>query len=352
MPLTAFYLQARSAFHFGVPGIGVEAVLDHAPSDTLFSAVCAAVRLFHSDADLRDLLGRFENRDPAFLISGGFPYLKQEDGQNLRFYPAPMLLQRAHNTDTHSKKISKTQWLSETLFRRWLANRDDSQLFNDVAADADIPPDVLLTEDEYERLPVFNNRRLFWQVGTVPRVTVGRLSNASEVYQAGRLTIAPGGGLWCAAQADQDTLAWIESILHLLGDAGLGGERSSGYGQFDLEKEALSLPAVRPGHLFVTLSHYHPQLKAGEQALFEDNEIAYQWIVRRGRMGSPDNQDLPRRKVHMIAAGSVLLAPDDRGIYGGMADVTPYIPQEDGTEVRFPNHNVYRYGYALPVGIG
>lgn len=348
MPLTAFYFQARSAFHFGVPGIGVEAALDYAPSDTLFSALCVTVRLFHSDEDLRNLLKGFLDHSPPFLISGGFPYLKQRSGQNLRFYPASMWLQRW----PQDKKISKVRWLSENLFRRWLANPKDSQIFTDLASSADIPPDVLLTHEEYSSLPILNNHRLFWQVDTVPRVTVERLTNASEVYQAGRLTIAPQGGLWCAVQASEEILDWLESILHLLGDAGLGGERSSGYGQFVVEKEGLSLPPVRQGHMFVTLSHYFPQLKLGERALFEHDEIAYQWVVRRGRMGSPDNQDLPRRKVQMIAIGSVLLTPDNRSIYGGMADVTPYIPQDGKAPVRFQPHSVYRYGYALPVGIG
>ena len=44
MDLRAYHLQARSAFQFGLRGVGIEASAPYAPSDTVFSALCHALR--------------------------------------------------------------------------------------------------------------------------------------------------------------------------------------------------------------------------------------------------------------------------------------------------------------------
>ena len=57
----------------------------------------------------------------------------------------------------------------------------------------------------------------------------------------------------------------IRSTLQALGDIGLGGERSSGHGLYDIgEPDTLHdldqlIQDVPNSDLFTTLSHYHPQ---------------------------------------------------------------------------------------------
>jgi CRISPR-associated protein Csm4 len=184
-----------------------------------------------------------------------------------------------------------------------------------------------------------------WDKSDVPRVTVDRVTSASSVYQAGRVTFAPKSGLWLGLQFYAPDLAsTVEAVLRVLGDAGLGGERSSGHGQYELNgNEEIDLPDA--GMRFTTLSPYWPQ--PDEVATVLMGDARYTLMAQRGWMGSPDSHALRRKMVRMLSEGSVLTTPD-KSILGGLADVTPdaLVYPDSGERI----HDVYRYGYALPVG--
>lgn len=342
MKLDIFHLQARSAFHFGVRGVGIEASADHASSDTLFSALCNTLRLAESNAVLESVLQAFRERRPPFLCSGAFPYVRlQED--YLRFYPAPATLRRVGD-----KTVRKVVWLSESLFYDWTAAKLGAK---DLETRAKLIPDngALVTERELKALHTLyqgpDGRVRLWTMSEVPRVTVDRVTNASSVYQAGQLRFVPGGGLWCAF-AGLGTAGWdtkrIAALLTHLGHFGLGGERSSGYGQFDVHPQVTTRTVPDARDYFITLSNCYPQ--ESERALLED-EAAYDLILRRGWMSSPGGSDLRRKSVRMIRAGSVLRVPGTPAPYGDLVDVTPDVFRANG------GHNVWCYGYALPLGI-
>ena len=127
----------------------------------------------------------------------------------------------------------------------------------------------------------------------------------------------------------------------MLGDAGIGGERSSGYGLFTpLEPQPVALPDVEGAARWVTLSSCWPL--PGQEGILGPG-AAYRLGNWRGWMESPDGRNLRRKGVHMLEPGSVLRALPDQAVYGGLADVTPEI---------FKTHTVWRYGLALPVGYG
>ncbi len=350
MRLDIFHLQARSAFHFGERGVGMEESSDHAPSDTLFSALCNTVRITDSVEALEAMLDEFLHRNPPFLLSGGFPYVPMGDGL-LRFYPAPASLAalaiskelNQHKSIEALGKLSKIAWLSETLFLRWL---DGNLTQSWLGANAVLlrTNHALVTVDEAAALSAQYGQRgeplRLWDVDDVPRVAVDRITNASNVFQAGRLAFVAGGGLWCAACCLNWSVNDMYRVLGWMQDNGLGGERFSGYGQFTVLEETASLnvpaPAERPG--FVTLSHYSPE--PSERAVLGE-QAAYALIPRRGWMYSPDGSNLRRPAVRMIAAGGVLHSLPDTDIYGRLANVTPSA---------FNRHRVWRYGYALGVG--
>ena len=55
-------------------------------------------------------------------------------------------------------------------------------------------------------------------------------------------------GLWFAAQFDSDeTQQKIETLLRVLGDTGIGGERNAGYGMFNLTETTLEMPSTGSG---------------------------------------------------------------------------------------------------------
>lgn len=341
MELYCVHLEPSRAFHFGQRGVGVEASTEFAPSDTIFSALCSVLRIVDSVGALTDLLAQFMDGTPPFLCSCGFPYVMLGDTP-LRFYPAPVVWQR----QSASEELRKVRWISESVFNSLVTSTPafDREYLTDIHAVVSKQEYAALCQEYPELIRRNQGRLILWSVSDVPRVAVDRITSASAVFRAGCLTFAPRGGIWVGfVPFDR---RWIDrtlpTLLDLLGEQGLGGERSSGYGAYTYRREldtAFSLPDLGAGDLFMTLSYYAPRMSLGESAAFSE-DCAYTLDVRRGWMGSPDNGQLRRKAVRMVSFGSTLRAAAEISLYGQLVDVTPDV---------FTTHPVWRYGFALPI---
>ncbi|MBN1429325.1 MAG: type III-A CRISPR-associated RAMP protein Csm4 [Anaerolineae bacterium] len=355
-----FYLETLAAFHLGERGVGLEETNVVAHADTVFSALCLVYREKYGDEALRALLEHFTAQGQQsitlpFVLSSAYPFIRLSNDTRLPLFPRP--LSPLPGIDPHDlavlKQLKHVAFVSWTLFDAWLSGNGQ------VIADSLPGAGGIETRLQEQTVWVTAKEALaitqdlgtdekgnvwLWRAGEVPRVSIDRASNASEIYQAGRVRFAPGGGLWVGFQWLADPEAWQAEMLDLLavlGDAGLGGERSAGHGQFRIAAtEAIDLPSA--GEYFVTLSPCWPA-SAEEAAALLDARARYTLLPRRGWMGSPDPQghSLRRKSVRMLGEGSVLASPG-YGLVGGLADVTPD---------KFKAHRVYRYGIALPVGV-
>ncbi|MBN1815273.1 MAG: type III-A CRISPR-associated RAMP protein Csm4 [Anaerolineae bacterium] len=351
MQAMAYALRPRAPFHFGVRGVGVEATAMTARSDSLFSALCITLRELYGEAELTGFLERFPtrehpDRDPPLLLSAGLPY-----AGDVRFYPRPLLPTPGLEHDPAEQKYQKKiNLVSETIFRAWISG-DDVLPYYDRPQRQNLLHGgrVWVTTDERTTLSRSDDfvdedtgQVRMWTVGDVSRVTVDRASSASSVYQAGQVRFAPGAGLYLlAAWRDDEWRDRFWKVLQVLGDAGIGGERSSGYGLFTpLEPASVALPDAEGAERWATLSSCWPL--PGQEGIL-GRGAAYQLENRRGWMDSPEGRNLRRKSVRMLEPGSVLRALPDQTIYGGLADVTPDV---------FTAHTVWRYGLALPVGYG
>lgn len=348
MKLHTYYLKPHSSFHLGEVGIEVENVGEYAASDRLFSALCTITRHAQGVDALVQLLDRFAQKQPPFLLTGAYPYVMTKHDERLRFFPAPFSLKHAP-----VKKIRKLRWVSEgllfDLLHDGLPSSEDIETVGNIGlmkSELDRIGDHAVVRDQPEKY--------FWRVVRVPRVTVDRVSSASAVYSAGRLVIAPNGGLWCGFHLRDESAfraSDVEHLLNLLSDEGIGGERSGGHGQFEcIIGDPLSLPDPEPDGHFMTLSHYYPDLSAGEAMTFTDSDAMYDLAMRRGYMSSPDApQQYPRQMVRMAVPGSILRVIGGQDVYGAIVDTVPIEkPESDNALVPHP---VYRYGFALPVGV-
>jgi CRISPR-associated protein Csm4 len=347
MELLCTHWQPIKAFHFGQRGVGIEASGDYAPSDTLFSALCHVLRHIYGVAGLESFLEAYAVGSPPFLVGGGFPYCMVA-GKALRFYPAPMSFKRADNVlRQRLQKATKARWISESLFSEYAKQgniQSSVEYFPAMGA--------AVTADERDQIKQAYGRVLnreqgeiqLWVVDDVPRVALDRISNASNIYRAGRLTFAENGGLWVGFQVlDEQWRGVLSALLNVLADEGIGGERSSGYGQFmlALDDDRLSFPDAVETDRFVTLSHCRPASTQEATQTLSGN-AAYGLDVRRGWMGSLDASGLRRKAVRMLTMGSVLQSIRGQSLYGSLANVTPDV---------FKRHPVYRYGFALPIGV-
>ena len=129
----------------------------------------------------------------------------------------------------------------------------------------------------------------------------------------------------------------------MLGDEGIGGERSVGYGAFSYEEEesTLALDDPEPGGLILLLSRYHPQ-PAELPAVLGGDGTAYALTAVGGWLRTWDGASERRRRLWLVNEGSIVKTVS-AGILGDVADLRPTYDQADKT---FP-HPVWRYGLSL-----
>jgi CRISPR-associated protein Csm4 len=133
----------------------------------------------------------------------------------------------------------------------------------------------------------------------------------------------------------------IHDALTLLGESGIGGERSYGLGQFTpMFGEATDDLGSKGGEYFTSLAPYLPQ--PSEWEVFGPG-AAYDIQLRRGWISMPEYTHLRRPTVRMVGAGAILVRPKTGDVIGSMADATPSV-LEGKLAIR-------RYGIAWPVPV-
>lgn len=389
--LTVYRLAFRSGFHVGAQGVNLEETRIAIPSDTLFAALVATFR--HMGGDPDDLVAPFprlewkpgadeasyvhHSGDPPFRLTSAFPF-----AGDVRFFPIPVDLSRCVTADTlrsRRKELKRVGFISEAIFRRLTTGeRLDDWLF---PQDEKVKPTTgvalqkgafWMTLEEHDHLPEAfrhdkeRNRpippralryRQVFVAAQVPRVTVDRVSAASDIFHAGRVTFAPGCGLWFGidwrhpeAVVGQDGLQVrpaVERALAVLADAGIGGERSVGYGAFKIETAStpLKLADPAPGDLVLLLSRYHPQ-STDLPAALQAEGTAYTLVPIGGWLHSSDEAGQRRKRLWLVAEGSTVHITESAPA-GNLVDVRPTYEESD---VAFP-HPVWRSGLALGAAI-
>ena len=357
--LNVYRLTFTGGVHVGERGLNLEEHSVQVSAGTLFAALTAVFRrLGHDPAAFA---APFLDHAPPFLLSSLFPY-----AGDVAFFPLPVPLTRWLKPKTLKKRrkdIQRVSYVSEALFRRMLAGEAlDDWLFPKKAT-AESERGVALqdggfwlTAAEIDRLPealrlprgryhALRQRRVY-AAAKSPRVTVDRLTSASEIYHTGRVRFAPECGLWFGVDwrapdspVGATGLSYrdaLTQVLTLLGEDGLGGERSVGYGAFTFARaDALALPDPAPDAALLLLSRYHPRPEELPDAL-TGPAAAYSLIPQGGWAQTWDGPARRRKRVWLLAEGSVVQAVG-AGPWGDVVDVRP-----DG----FP-HPVWRYGFAL-----
>lgn len=340
-------MTPKGPLHIGqFVGVEGEAALDYVPSDTLFGALVEAWKQVGLDVSGR--LAPFEKNTPPFLISSVFPRAGE-----VCFYPRPWVTPNPPGV-LQGKQAKKVRWVSEKIFNRLITGQ--------IVKNASDEPCLLqagtvwVMPDEREAMAnaVDIEQDKWWQVQVVPRVTVGRAANRSNLFHAGRMTFAPGVGLWFAATdltglPNPSGLEDIKTALAILADSGLGGLRSAGHGAFEYEwgdsPHPHLLSGEAKGNYAVTLARYAPRSADEVGRSLKADHAAYQLVLVGGWCRDDNLHPWRRKNVRMVTEGS-LLGVDGQTAYGGLVDVTP-----DNVRGFGERRRVYRYGFAFPVAV-
>lgn len=326
--------------HIGEPGIGLENCAGHIPSDTLFGALCTCWALLYGRSSLEGLLSRFssvseQKEEPPFYISSAFPRIINGAGTEYFFLPKPFSPppppEMPGNSDDEqmdeqtAELLKNAPLVDKNTFENWIAGK---QLAGS------------LSSQEWEKqLSLIESAS---SSALMARTRLDRLTNQSQIYFVKTVKFARGhGGLFFLARIDEKISGQFLAVLKLLGEQGIGGERSLGLGRFEAKIEPL------PGRFFkepdrpdafIALSLYHPQ--ESELSLIQSKHAHsyYDVIQRGGWVDSPYiHKPLRKRRCRMFREGSVFKhRPIGRIIDVGFAGLP---------------HSIYRYGLAYSVGI-
>jgi CRISPR-associated protein Csm4 len=341
---------ANLSFHFGRQGIGLEETDETLASDSFFAAlvVQAALNDPRRTADGAPVwVEPFLADQPPLRHSSLLPRIG-----DLPLLPRPLLpIHLPPTAELAGKQLKKLRYLSPSLFVA-------------VCKGETLPADpislqqgkIWLSEEDARRLPAPWKQtatessdawraRLtatpLWHVEATPHVTLDRLSAASAYYEVGRISFAVGAGLsLLVAFADAQARPSFEHLLTLLGESGLGGKRTNGYGAFAWQHgTALTLDLPSPHKRAVLLSRYIPT--PTELPLVRNERSTYQLTRVSGWFLAADGSTYRRQAVMMLTEGAVLVC-DERLPGGQILDVRP-----DASV----SHPIYRSGLALAVGL-
>jgi CRISPR-associated protein Csm4 len=311
-------LNPKAPFHIGVREGGLEETLHYIPSDTLFSGFCNVYRMLYGSEDLKTLLSEFQEK-PPFLFSSVFPMIK-----NIPLFPLPRHLRLHRYEEQLNLKLKRVEYVSEGYFHKILGNKELEIRPEDVTQGG-----RALVEGFSPGMSDEVVSDTIWRVEQVPRVVLDRKTNASEIYYFGQVVFLDQLHFLIDIRNEKYRKR-IETTMRVLGDEGLGGDRTNGKGLFTVEGfHDITFDDVN-SPWFLTLSLYHPQKHevSGLHGYFE--------FVQRGGWGdSVDSKGIRKKMVRLFAEGSVF----NKHVIG------------DLVEVGKGSHPFYRYGYAFSLPI-
>lgn len=350
----------QSSVHFGELGIGMEESKERVRSDTLFSAWVSNYAQLFKKYGVEALLAQFLQPKPLMRISSTFIYREPnnktgKNNETIFYLPKPLKfpINYPHGDDLAFFKTYKSlNYLPLEIWQRWYQGNgftpeDTKELTDKTNSNAN---GELKKAGTFDYKEAFKNHKL-------PKVAIDRTTRATNFYHTGYVQfdwevngddIKSLSGLYFLVyfeDGNEQLIANLKAALDLLGEQGIGGERSSGAGLFQAEwlnlKDASPLweNVVKPlddKAYQCLISLFWDDDKSILKQLIIDNSHSSYEIQERGGWFSDGN--IRRKMVRMFAEGSVFpIEPQ-----GKLADVTPS---------EFKAHKIYRSGIGLSLPI-
>lgn len=320
-----YYLRFTTPFRFGGDG-SLDSATITCHGDTLFSAmVIEWLRLFGADC-LAELIKAVESN--RFVLSDLLPYQEET-----LYLVKPVVLKHHQATD---KNRDSTSLKAEKKIK-YVKAADLAPYFKSCAGGV---PFLL------EKEPVF--------AYPVKRVRVGQMNvEKPEPYFIAACSFYENCGLYLIAEVPEELNEKMTMVLESLGETGIGGKKSSGYGKFQLiksvtlvdpapseqkvltgDEQLLQSLLTEPGRCYINLAPLLPELTQLDAV----KKGSYQLIRRKGFVYSDSftTSMVKKKPVTLIDTGGCFSTP----LSGRLVNVG-----EDGS------HPVYRNGKSLWLGV-
>lgn len=329
MALVAYRLAFKGPIHLGTGREGDLADLDVLPrSDTIAGALIALWRHVVpgvSDHDVTRVAA-----EPPFAVSSAMPTaLIGRKWETLLFLPAGIFDRVPKLSAAERKSFKRVRFADLQSIRSLLAGS---------LPQGAVPRGDALLPAGFEGELWTNRSRLRLQVDRM-----GDRPMEGHLYEFGSVHLGNNVRLTVIIDFIDDSCRRdVEAALALLGDEGIGGDRSAGYGGFAIEDVEDNFAPNFGNGARLSLSLLYPTRDEIEHGLL-DPPAEYLITSRGGWATSPRAAGLRRKVVNMLSEGSLVRDLGRRG-YGGSAMVL-----EAGEP--WPDHPVYRLGLAVTIPI-
>jgi CRISPR-associated protein Csm4 len=289
-------------------------------SDVLFSAIINIWTKVYGNPD--SIINRFKADE--IKLSSAFFYLK-EGNRSIRFLPKPIVANLARS-DNH-KKLKRIQFVSEELLAngilpdQWLNTGICTLIDNQfICLKSEVPSGVSSIYSE----------KLLTKVKVHTTEIEHRLYNQANVqFSMQENNIETGYYFFLDEKLPDDEKDKLYTVIRLIADEGLGGDRTAGCGLFEgVRMENISFPKTHDGYFF-TLSLSNPSKN-------EKDAFLFQQIVTRG--GKKFDSRTQLKYVNMIAEGAIIYNGPMRNLSGRIVDISP---QNNGTFLRYGKFFLY-----------
>jgi len=291
--MRVFKLKFRSALHVDSKGSGNPEVSDEfIRSDTLSAALALSwAALYPKEAND----GFFHN--PPYRVSSAFPYIEE-----ILLFPMPVWRIWKDIDPKQRKEAKGIRWLSQMLFEEVLEGKPMNL---GTAHIRRLKNGIAVSQTELDRNPTLETLQPWIQTER-QRVSVDRLGVPKEggLFFFALQFFGPKSGLYFLANVEGESLERFRAALTFLGDSGIGADRSSGLGHFEVVSEAdFKFKKSEKASGAVTLSLFNPGAEDSLEKLLQPT--AYGLITRSGWISQ---STIGRPPVRVFTEGSYFSA--------------------------------------------
>ena len=320
--LTRIKFTGMSPMHIGIGRDSYDISQSQLHSDTLTAALAAMRAIQGKDTDLDRWLD-------LVALSLAFPYYG-----DTYFLPKPagrlhVTFGKSEADDMlHRKALKKVAWIDSRLWPKLISG--EQSVIEPTQLHGEFLLDKTVTDFETPMKQTISQR-----------VSVNRTgADDAEPFAFAWTFFRPNAGLYCLLDAPDEMTDEIRDLFTMLGEQGVGSDRSVGGGHFDVELSEQSLPDVPNSNAVMTLSMLIPS--AEELPTLNLEQSQFNIIKRGGFMAGTTDDDkrhLRKNTIHMFAEGAVFATTSaPRGI---VVDLRPAVA----------SHPIFRSGRAICVNI-
>lgn len=263
-------------------------------SDTLYGAIHSLWGwLFEED----EIFGN-NTLINKFTLSSAFPFYN-----NMLFFPKPFNVKLKESDVTKSTERKKSKKVTYLEF----------ELLKEVVKGSELKlSDVGIIQKNFACKDKANAEDIMiFKKFTTAHNTLERFTDASQnVFESTEIIFNndPDNNVECglfflAEFESEEVEKKFEAVLSLLGDEGIGADRTLGKGLFTYKSSNFELPNVNNGNAYFSLSLYLPQKNELSEINFEKSY--YEIITRGGWVTVPGYNAKYKNNIKMFTEGSV-----------------------------------------------